>query len=77
MSVTTATAATHVPPIPEDIDSPTAKLIYLYVALRGSATADDIACDLDIRKGSTLTLTGTLCNRDHLRCRDGRFVPIT
>lgn len=61
--------------IPDDLESPRAKLLYLYLVVRDGATADD-ACDaLGIDKGSMLAVTSTLRERGHVERRDGRFAP--
>lgn len=62
--------------IPDDLESPRAKLLYLYLAVRDGATADD-ACDaLGIDKGSMLAVASTLRERGHVERRNGRFAPV-
>ena len=59
--------------IPTDLESAKAKLIYLYVAASGGATADQLRDDLDVKKGTALSITGTLRERGYLERRNGRF----
>lgn len=59
--------------VPADLESGRAKLVYLYLAVRGEATADDVCTALHIDKGSVLTITGTLRERGYIRQRNGRY----
>lgn len=59
--------------VPTDLESAKAKLIYLYVAASGGATTDQLRDDLDVKKGTALSITGTLRERGHLERRNGRY----
>ncbi|WP_137289639.1 helix-turn-helix domain-containing protein [Natronorubrum halophilum] len=59
--------------IPDDIESAQAKLVYLYLAVWETATADDLCTTLEINKGTALSITGTLRKRGHLERTDGRY----
>ncbi|WP_408959131.1 MarR family transcriptional regulator [Natrinema sp. 74] len=59
--------------LPTDLDSARAKLVYLYLAAGGSATADELCNDLVINKGTVLSITGTLRDRGYLERQDGQF----
>ncbi|PGF14830.1 MarR family transcriptional regulator [Natrinema sp. CBA1119] len=59
--------------VPTDLDSARAKLVYLYLAASGGATAEDLCDDLAVTKGTVLSITGTLRDRGHLERADGRF----
>lgn len=59
--------------VPADLESARAKLVYLYLAVRGDATADDVCDALDIDKGSVLTIAGTLRERGYVRRENGRY----
>lgn len=61
--------------LPEDLESARAKLVYLYVAVRGGASADEIARVLDIGKGTILSILQTLCGRGLVERRGERYVP--
>ncbi|NGM67543.1 TrmB family transcriptional regulator [Natronolimnobius sp. AArcel1] len=59
--------------MPEDLASPRAKLVYLYLTTNGSATADELRSALDVNKSTVLSITGTLRERGHLERRNGRY----
>ena len=60
--------------IPDDLRSPRAKLVYLYLSVVGSATREEIASTLDIGTGTTLSITNTLRNRGYLEYRNNQYV---
>ena len=61
--------------LPTALTSARATLVYLFVRVRGAATATEIAQSLDIGIGSTLSIVRTLRDRGLIE-RDGeRFVP--
>ncbi|SDQ47693.1 helix-turn-helix domain-containing protein [Natronobacterium texcoconense] len=59
--------------IPDDLESPRAKLVYHYLAAHGSCPADRLCTDLELSKGTVLSITGTLRKRGYLERRDGRY----
>ncbi|MFD1564752.1 MarR family transcriptional regulator [Haloarchaeobius amylolyticus] len=59
--------------IPTDLDSARAKLVYLYLAAVGSATADDLCTELAITKGTVLSIIGTLRDRGYIERRDSQY----
>ncbi|THE62908.1 MarR family transcriptional regulator [Salinadaptatus halalkaliphilus] len=59
--------------IPTDLESARAKLVFLYVGASGETTIDQLCTDLGIKKGTALSITGTLRKRGHLERTDGRF----
>ncbi|MFP8954010.1 MarR family transcriptional regulator [Natrialbaceae archaeon A-arb3/5] len=59
--------------MPDDITSPRAKLVYFYLATRDGATADELRAELDISKGSVLSITGTLRDRGHITHRNETY----
>lgn len=59
--------------MPADLASPRAKLVYLYLATYGSATADELRSALEVNKSTILSITATLRDRGHLERRDGRY----
>jgi DNA-binding MarR family transcriptional regulator len=69
----TRSATTQDVSIPTDLDSARAKLVSLYLAAAGGATADDLRDELAVTKGTVLSITGTLRDRGHLERRDGRY----
>lgn len=59
--------------MPEDLASPRAKLVYLYLEAFGSATADELRSALDVNKSTVLSITATLRERGLLERRNGRY----
>lgn len=59
--------------VPDDIESPRAKLVYFYFAVYGTASADDLCATLNLKKGSALSIIGTLRDRGHLERVNGRY----
>lgn len=56
--------------IPEELESASAKLVYLYLDVKGEASIHEIGADLDIRMITLCDLLATLENRG-LVTRDG------
>jgi DNA-binding MarR family transcriptional regulator len=61
--------------MPDDFDSPQAKLTYLYLQISPGASADEVCAALDVDKGSFLSITRTLRKRGHVERIDGRYRP--
>ncbi|RQG90279.1 MarR family transcriptional regulator [Natrarchaeobius halalkaliphilus] len=59
--------------IPQEISSAQAKLVYYYLATNGGGTVDDLHDELDISKGTALSITGTLRDQGHVERIDGRY----
>ncbi|EMA43047.1 helix-turn-helix domain-containing protein [Halobiforma nitratireducens] len=59
--------------MPDDLESPRAKLVYLYLGAYGSCPADRLCTDLELSKSTVLSITGTLRKRGHLERTDGKF----
>lgn len=64
MSVAVAKQRSDATTIPDDIESPRAKLVYLYLATAGRSTVDDLAADLDMPKLALFSVLGTLVGCD-------------
>ncbi|WP_247000012.1 MarR family transcriptional regulator [Halosolutus gelatinilyticus] len=62
--------------VPDDLDSARAKLVYLYVALHGATTVDELRSALGLSRGTVLSITGTLRGEGHLE-RTNRGFEIT
>lgn len=61
-------------PLPTELGSPQAKLVYLYIEAAGGATVDDLTEILSMKKISVLSVLRSL-STDGLVDRDGdRFV---
>ena len=52
--------------VPENLDSARAKLVYVYLAAREKASADEVCADLDLDKGAVLSIVGTLRKYGHV-----------
>lgn len=59
--------------IPADLESARAKLVYLYVATSDGASIEQLRRDLGVKKGTVLSITGTLRDRGHLERTDSGF----
>ena len=62
--------------VPAELQSARAKLVYLYLAVVGTATADDVRDALELDKGTVLTITGTLRERGYVRRVDGGYTVV-
>lgn len=59
--------------LPTGLASARAKLVYFYVATNGGATVEQLRDDLDIKKGTVLSITGMLREQGHLERTDAGF----
>lgn len=64
MSVAVPAQRPQVDIIPDSIQSPNAKLVYLYLAAAGRATADELSDSLNMKKLALFSVLGTLEGRD-------------
>jgi DNA-binding IclR family transcriptional regulator len=55
---------TPLAPLPDELDSPRAKLVYLSLATTGGATLDELQTGLDLPKITLYTIVRTLRERD-------------
>lgn len=60
--------------VPTDLESSTAKLVYLYLANTDSATVEQLQTDLDISKLSLYSVLRTLGERGFVDTEDGYYV---
>ena len=70
MSVQQAVAKPTFEPLPENLTSPRAKLVYFFLKTAGSATVDEIQGTLDMQKIALLSVLKSL-SKDGLVERDG------
>ena len=61
--------------MPDDLDSPQAKLLYLSLLVSPDSSADELCSTLDVDKGSFLSIARTLRRRGHVERVDGRYRP--
>ncbi|MFP8955351.1 helix-turn-helix domain-containing protein [Natrialbaceae archaeon A-CW3] len=59
--------------VPSDLESSQAKLLYLSLAVCDDATVDDLCTDLNVDKGSALSILGTLRERGYVERADGQY----
>jgi len=58
------TAGIETPSIPSGLESPRAKLVYLFLSTHGEATLSELESGLDMKKISLYSILSTLCERD-------------
>lgn len=63
-TITTAAESDFDLSLPAEIDSPRAKLVYLFVTVSEETTVDDIQDALAMKKISLFSILGTLSKRD-------------
>lgn len=59
--------------VPDAIESPTGKLVYLYLATAGRTTVEEMAGHLDEPKLTLYGVLGTLAKRDLVEHVDGAY----
>jgi DNA-binding MarR family transcriptional regulator len=59
----------------DDLESPRAKLVYLYLVNVGKATVSDIAEALDLRQLTLFGVLDTLAERGYVSRDDNAYVP--
>lgn len=62
--------------LPDDVTSPQAKLVYLYLLVRGTVTVDELGSSLDLPKLTLFSILQTLSEYG-LVVRDGDAVSTT
>ncbi|WP_276301434.1 TrmB family transcriptional regulator [Halorussus lipolyticus] len=58
--------------LPTELDSPRAKLVYLYLR-DGAASIDDLQTDLEVKKITLYSILRTLRERELVEKQGGRF----
>jgi len=56
--------------LPAEVDSPRAKLVYLYLQTAGGATLSDLRDELDVPKLTLFSVLKTLRSRELVECED-------
>lgn len=64
----------QIEPIPDDLDSAQAKLVYLCLAVTGGSTVEELREVLSLKKITILSLLDTLSTAGHVDTREGRYV---
>jgi len=57
------TPALDAPTVPSELESPRAKLVYLFLSTHGEATVSELQSCLDMKKISLYSILSTLCER--------------
>lgn len=60
--------------LPADLNSPRAKLVYLYLSTHGAATIGDLQQHLSMRKLTLYSILKTLRERDIVQQESDRYV---
>jgi DNA-binding MarR family transcriptional regulator len=74
MSVSQHAPPRSVAPLPDDIDSPRAKLVYLYLSVDGEQTLSDLRTTLGLPKITLLSVLGSLSSSGHIDRENGCYV---
>ena len=59
--------------VPDELESPRAKLVYLYLAVSGWSTVPDIQHALGLKKIALLSILDTLDKRDLVECHGNAY----
>ncbi|MFB6252531.1 MAG: TrmB family transcriptional regulator [Halobellus sp.] len=58
------TAGLETPSMPTELESPRAKLVYLFLSTHGEATISELESSLNMKKISLYSILSTLCERE-------------
>ncbi|WIV68583.1 MarR family transcriptional regulator [Natrialbaceae archaeon AArc-T1-2] len=67
-------ATTRIDPVPEELASPRAKLVYLYLDAAGGATVDDLNQTLAMKKIAILSVLNELASNDLVEKNGDEYV---
>jgi predicted transcriptional regulator len=59
--------------VPAELESPRAKLVYLFLSVHGEATVTELQESLEMKKISLYSILGTLCERELVRQNAERY----
>ena len=71
--MTVAQATSRSLALPETVESPRAKLVYLYLQTTGGATVADLRAELDLPKLTLFSILKTLRSRELVECENERY----
>ncbi|MFC6954059.1 TrmB family transcriptional regulator [Halorubellus litoreus] len=74
MSIQQTAAIAKPQTLPEDITSPRAKLVYLYLDVTEAGTVEDLQQCLDMKKIDLLSVLNSLTSAGHVANDDGTYV---
>ncbi len=76
MTVTSRGAGAEVEPLPQELESAQAKLVYLCLRqFEDGATVDQIQSQVGITKLALHSLLRSLSGKGYVRCEEGRYYP--
>jgi transcription initiation factor IIE alpha subunit len=73
--IETETASAAAPALPRELQSPRAKLVYLYLTTNGDATVSEMGESLGMKKLSLYSILKTLRSEGLVDCDGDRYVP--
>jgi len=73
--IETKTASAAAPALPAELQSPRAKLVYLYLTTNGDATVSEMGESLGMKKLSLYSILKTLRSEGLVDCDGDRYVP--
>jgi DNA-binding transcriptional ArsR family regulator len=76
MSPTTSTVESRIGPLPEELESPRAKLVYLALAVTGGASVAELNESLGVPKLTLLSVLDALTGRELVERRDDGLVAV-
>jgi predicted ArsR family transcriptional regulator len=76
MSVATPTVESPLASLPDELESPRAKLVYLALTVTGGASVAELNESLDVPKLTLLSVLDALTGRDLVERREDAFFPV-
>jgi len=76
MSMATVQDDTRIEPLPGELESPRAKLVYLTLSVTGGASIGELHDALNVPKLTLLSVLDALAGRELVERTDDGFVPI-
>lgn len=61
-------------PVPDDLESPRTKLVYLYLRERGDGSVEQLRTALDMKSITLYPVLGTLVEKEHVQLDGNRYV---
>ena len=74
-ALTTESDSETEPSMPNELNSPCAKLVYLYVSVTGETSVDDVQDALDLQKITLFGILDTLSSRGFVETSGDRVAP--
>ena len=74
MTSQTHRPATQIGPVPDDLESARAKLVYIYLEASGGATADELGEFLSMKQINTLSVLNSLSKNGYVEQSGSEYV---